>query len=70
MIAAFIRFSLTQRLMLLLIAAALVIAGTWAFRTLPIDAFPDITSPQVQVIAKAPAANGIMMKIFVFKHMP
>jgi cobalt-zinc-cadmium resistance protein CzcA len=47
-------FSLTQRLMLLLLAAALVIAGLWGFRTLPIDAFPDITSPQVQVIAKAP----------------
>jgi cobalt-zinc-cadmium resistance protein CzcA len=54
MIAALLRFSLTQRLMLLLLAAALVIAGVWAFRTLPIDAFPDITSPQVQVIAKAP----------------
>jgi cobalt-zinc-cadmium resistance protein CzcA len=54
MIAALIRFSLTQRLMLLLFAAALVIAGLWGFRTLPIDAFPDITSPQVQVIAKAP----------------
>jgi cobalt-zinc-cadmium resistance protein CzcA len=54
MINGLIRFSLTQRLMLLLIAAALVIAGLWAFRTLPIDAFPDITSPQVQVIAKAP----------------
>jgi cobalt-zinc-cadmium resistance protein CzcA len=54
MIAPLIRFSLTQRLMLLLFAAALVIAGAWAFRTLPIDAFPDITSPQVQVIAKAP----------------
>ena len=54
MIAPLIRFSLTQRLMLLLLAAALVIAGLWGFRTLPIDAFPDITSPQVQVIAKAP----------------
>lgn len=54
MIATLIRFSLSQRLMLLLLAAALVVAGVWAFRTLPIDAFPDITSPQVQVIAKAP----------------
>ncbi len=54
MIPALIRFALIQRPMLLLIAAALAIAGAWAFRTLPIDAFPDITSPQVQVIAKAP----------------
>lgn len=54
MIAALIRFSLIQRLMLLLAAAALSIGGLWAFRTLPIDAFPDIYTPQVQVIVKAP----------------
>jgi len=54
MIAALIRFSLIQRLMILLGAFALVAAGLWAFRTLPIDAFPDISPPQVQVIVKAP----------------
>ena len=54
MIAALIRFSLVQRLMLLLLAVALALGGLWAFQTLPIDAFPDITTPQVQVIAKAP----------------
>jgi cobalt-zinc-cadmium resistance protein CzcA len=54
MIAALIRFSLIQRLMILLAAGALVVGGLWAFRTLPIDAFPDISPPQVQVIVKAP----------------
>ncbi len=54
MIAALIRFSLVQRLMLLLAAAALVAGGLWAFNALPIDAFPDISPPQVQVIVKAP----------------
>lgn len=54
MIAALIRFSLIQRLMLLLAAAALTVGGLWAFNTLPIDAFPDISAPQVQVIVKAP----------------
>ncbi|MHB8843338.1 MAG: efflux RND transporter permease subunit [Nitrospirota bacterium] len=54
MIASLIRFSLTQRLMILLFTAALMAAGLWAYRTLPIDAFPDITTPQVQVIVKAP----------------
>ena len=54
MIAALIRFALVQRLMLLLVAGALVVGGLWAFRSLPIDAFPDISSPQVQVIVKAP----------------
>ena len=54
MIAALIRFSLTQRLMLMLAAVALAVGGVWAFRTLPIDAFPDIYTPQVQIIVKAP----------------
>lgn len=54
MITALIRFALIQRLMMLLIAVALVAGGLWAFRTLPIDAFPDISPPQVQVIVKAP----------------
>jgi cobalt-zinc-cadmium resistance protein CzcA len=54
MIAALIRFALIQRLMILLVALAVVFGGLWAFRTLPIDAFPDIYTPQVQVIVKAP----------------
>jgi cobalt-zinc-cadmium resistance protein CzcA len=54
MIAALIRFALIQRLMMLLVAVAVVAGGLWAFRTLPFDAFPDIYTPQVQVIVKAP----------------
>ena len=54
MISALIRFSLIQRLMLLLAATALTAGGLWAFSTLPIDAFPDISSPQVMVVVKAP----------------
>jgi len=54
MIAALVRFSLIQRLMLLLVAGAVTLGGLWAFRTLPIDAFPDVSSPQVMVVVKAP----------------
>ncbi len=54
MIKALIRFSLIQRLMVLMLAGVFVAAGIWAFRTLPIDAFPDISPPQVQVIVKVP----------------
>ncbi|MBA3024350.1 MAG: CusA/CzcA family heavy metal efflux RND transporter [Gammaproteobacteria bacterium] len=54
MIAALIRFALIQRLMMLIVAVAVIIGGLWAFRTLPIDAFPDISPPQVQVLVKAP----------------
>jgi len=57
MIASLIRFSLIQRLMLLLLATALTGGGVWAFKTLPIDAFPDISAPQVQIIVKAPGLS-------------
>ncbi|MCW9014509.1 MAG: CusA/CzcA family heavy metal efflux RND transporter [Gammaproteobacteria bacterium] len=57
MIAKLIRFSLIQRLMILLMALAIIGAGLWAFNNLAIDAFPDISSPQVQVIVKAPGMS-------------
>ncbi len=57
MIAALVRFSLVQRLMLLMLAASLAGVGVWSFKTLPIDAFPDISSPQVQIIIKAPGLS-------------
>jgi cobalt-zinc-cadmium resistance protein CzcA len=57
MIAALIRFSLVQRVMVLVLALGLVVGGVWAFGSLPIDAFPDISSPQVQIIVKAPGMS-------------
>ncbi len=57
MIAGLLRFSLIQRLMILLIASGLMIAGLWSFKNLPIDAFPDISAPQVQIIIKAPGMS-------------
>jgi len=57
MIASLIRFSLIQRLMLLILATALAAGGIWSFKTLPIDAFPDISAPQVQIIVKAPGLS-------------
>lgn len=57
MIGNLIRFSLVQRLMLLLLTTALVAGGLWSFKTLPIDAFPDISAPQVQIIVKAPGLS-------------
>jgi len=54
MLAALVRFSLTQRILMLLVAGILVGAGIRAFMGLPIDAFPDVSSTQVKIIIKAP----------------
>jgi len=49
-----VAFSLTQRLLVLVAAALLVAAGVVAFRELPIDAFPDVSTTQVKIVIKAP----------------
>ncbi len=49
-----IQFALTQRLLMLLGVVLLCGAGWRAFRGLPIDAFPDISTTQVKIIVKAP----------------
>ncbi|MDD2884104.1 MAG: CusA/CzcA family heavy metal efflux RND transporter [Dechloromonas sp.] len=54
MLDALIRFSLTQRLLVLVLTALLIAGGSYAFLGLPIDAFPDVSSTQVKIILKAP----------------
>ncbi len=54
MLARLIDFSLRQRVLVLLLAGALALAGAWAYGHLPIDAFPDISPTQVKVILKVP----------------
>ncbi len=53
MLAALIRFSLTQRILILLATLLLIGAGWLAFKATPIDAFPDVSTPQVKIIIKA-----------------
>lgn len=54
MLAALIRFSLTQRLLVLVLTALLIGTGVHALLGLPIDAFPDVSTTQVKIILKAP----------------
>lgn len=54
MLEKIIDLSLRHRLIVLLGAAALIVAGVLAFRRLPLDAFPDTTPVQVQINTVAP----------------
>lgn len=54
MLARLVEFSLTQRVFMLLLAVAAAGLGGYAFRTIPIDAFPNISPVQVKLIMKAP----------------
>lgn len=58
-IANIIRITLSQRLMTLIFSICLIVGGVWAFKQIPIDAFPEISSPQVRVIIKAPGLSPI-----------
>lgn len=49
-----IQFSLAQRLFIILVTVLISAAGWYAYRGLPIDAFPDVASTQVKIIMKAP----------------
>ncbi|WP_371193908.1 efflux RND transporter permease subunit [Glaciecola sp. SC05] len=54
MLSQVIRFSLVQRIFVITASLFLLLAGTAAWFSLPIDAFPDISPTQVKVILKAP----------------
>jgi len=54
MMARLIQFALTQRVLVILVTILLAGSGYYAFRQLPIDAFPDVSPTQVKIIVKAP----------------
>ncbi len=59
MINALIRFSVSQRLLVLLAVVLLIGAGIYSLKNLPIDAVPDVTNVQVQVLTSAPALSPL-----------
>ncbi len=59
MFDAIIAFSLRHRLVILFFTAALAAGGIYAYTRLPIDAVPDITNNQVQILTKAPALSAV-----------
>ncbi|MEQ1560555.1 MAG: efflux RND transporter permease subunit, partial [Methyloglobulus sp.] len=49
-----IRFALSQRILILLAVFLLAGGGYYAFKNIPIDAFPEVSPTQVKIIVKAP----------------
>jgi len=54
MLDKIIQFSIKHKLVIGLLTLALVIWGVWSAARLPLDAVPDITNNQVQVITRTP----------------
>jgi heavy metal efflux system protein len=59
MINALIRFSINQRVIIIMMVLILIGAGVYSFQQLPIDAVPDVTNVQVIVLTPAPALAPI-----------
>jgi heavy metal efflux system protein len=65
MLAAVVGASLRHRSVVVVGALALVVAGFVAAARLPIDAVPDVTNVQVQVITAAPALSPLEVEQYV-----
>jgi heavy metal efflux system protein len=65
MIDRLISFSLKQRLIVLVCVAIVVGLGIYSFVNLPIDAFPDVTNIQVEILSSAPGLSPLEVEKFV-----
>ena len=59
MFESLIRFSIAQRMLILLLSVGVAIAGIYSYQRLPIDAVPDITNVQVQINTIAPGYSPL-----------
>ncbi len=65
MIEGLIRWSLKQRILVAVLAVALLVAGGFATQRLSVDAFPDVTNIQVQVATEAPGRPPTEVERFI-----
>ncbi|MEO5813751.1 MAG: CusA/CzcA family heavy metal efflux RND transporter [Gemmatimonadaceae bacterium] len=54
MVHRIVRASLRQPLLVLLLTIALIVVGVWSLQRLPVDAYPDISPPMVEIVTQWP----------------
>jgi cobalt-zinc-cadmium resistance protein CzcA len=54
MIHGIVRFALRERFLVLMMTAFIGVAGVVAFRRMPVDAYPDLSPPMVEIITQWP----------------
>lgn len=65
MLERLMAFSLRNRLLVGLALVIVVGVGSWAVSTIPIDAFPDVTNIQVEVVSTAPGLSPLEIERMV-----
>ena len=58
MLDSIIKFSIKNKLVIGIMTLLLILWGSWSATKLPIDAVPDITNNQVQIITLCPTLAG------------
>src|SRR5579871_6562167 len=54
MIHRIVQFALQQRFLVLMLVAFLVVGGVYSFQRMPVDAYPDLSPPMVEIITQWP----------------
>jgi heavy metal efflux system protein len=54
MIHHFVQFALRQRFLVLMLVVLITIAGAVSFQRMPVDAYPDLSPPRVEIITQWP----------------
>ncbi len=54
MIHRIVQFALHQRFLVLMLVAFLVVGGVYSFQRMPVDAYPDLSPPMVEIITQWP----------------
>ncbi len=65
MIGTVVNLALDNRIVVLFLTVAMAGVGLWAMWQLPIDAVPDVTNVQVQILTKAPALGAEEIERFI-----
>ena len=65
MIRTLIDLALDNRFVVILAVVLLIGVGVWSATELPIDAVPDVTNVQVQILTKAPALGAEEIERFI-----
>lgn len=65
MLEKIISFSIKNKLLILVLTLLLVVVGVFSLLRLPIDAVPDVTNVQVQILTKAPALGPLEVEEFI-----
>jgi len=54
MIHRIVQFALQQRFLVMMVTVLIVVAGIFSFRRMPVDAYPDLSPPMVELITQWP----------------